>query len=321
MKEQKPTVKQSDKLSVVLGAAFLMATAAVGPSFLTQSATFTQELGGTFGFVILVALLMSVIVQITIWRVICVSGLRGQEIADKVLPGLGYVLIVLIAGGCLIFNIGNIAGCAMGLEVIFGLDLKVGTIIAIVLTVLLFLSKEAGRWMDKLTQILGIGMILLIAYVAVVSKSPVDEAVVGTIRPSHIPFMAILTIVGGTVGGYHPFAGGHRLLEGRISGYENLRKIDQSASIGIAVANIIRILLFVAILGAVSQGAIWELIIRQRMLSAMWPETLAICFSELSFCSPRYPPWSAQHIPPSPFLPVSRKKSSVAAIFSASYSS
>lgn len=256
MKEQKPTVKQSDKLSVVLGAAFLMATAAVGPSFLTQSATFTQELGGTFGFVILVALLMSVIVQITIWRVICVSGLRGQEIADKVLPGLGYVLIVLIAGGCLIFNIGNIAGCAMGLEVILGLDLKVGTIIAIVLTVLLFLSKEAGRWMDKLTQILGIGMILLIAYVAVVSKSPVDEAVVGTIRPSHIPFMAILTIVGGTVGGYHPFAGGHRLLEGRISGYENLRKIDQSASIGIAVANIIRILLFVATLGAVSQGAI-----------------------------------------------------------------
>ncbi len=247
--------KQGEKkLSVVLGAAFLMATAAVGPSFLTQSATFTEELGGTFGFVILVAVLMSIVVQITVWRVIGVSGRKGPEIANMVFPGLGYVLTFLIVAGCFIFNIGNVAGCAMGLNVIFGIDIRIGTIISIFLSVAIFLSKEAGKAMDKLTQILGVGMILLIAFVAISTQPPVGEAIYRTVQPESIPFMAILTVVGGTVGGYHPFAGGHRLLEGGISGQDNLKNIDRSAIIGIVVANIIRILLFLAILGVVSKG-------------------------------------------------------------------
>ncbi len=244
--------------SVVLGAAFLMATAAVGPSFLTQSATFTQQLGGTFGFVIFVALCMSIVVQITVWRIIGVSGRKGQEIANLVFPGLGYVLAFLIVAGCLIFNIGNVAGCALGLNVIFGLDMRIGTILALILSVSIFLSKEAGKAMDKLTQFLGVCMILLIAYVAVSTHPPVGEALKKTIMPDEIPFMAILTIVGGTVGGYHPFAGGHRLLEGAVSGRENLKKIDQSAMIGIIVANLIRIFLFLAILGVVSRGEILD---------------------------------------------------------------
>ena len=242
-------------LSVVLGAAFLMATAAVGPSFLTQSATFTEQLGGTFGFVILVALLMSIVVQITVWRVIGVSGRKGPEIANMVFPGLGYVLTFLIVAGCLIFNIGNVAGCALGLNVIFGLDIKIGTVISIILSVSIFLSKEAGKAMDKLTQVLGVGMILLIAFVAVSTRPPIGEALYRTVSPTEVPFMAILTVVGGTVGGYHPFAGGHSLLEGGISGRENLKEVDKSAIIGIIVANLIRTFLFLAVLGVVSKGA------------------------------------------------------------------
>ncbi len=247
--------KQGEKnLSVILGAAFLMATAAVGPSFLTQSATFTEELGGTFGFVILVAVLMSIVVQITVWRVIGVSGRKGPEIANMVFPGLGYVLTFLIVAGCFIFNIGNVAGCALGLNVIFGIDIRIGTILSIFLSVAIFLSKEAGKAMDKLTQILGVGMILLIAFVAISTQPPVGEALYRTLQPETIPFMAILTVIGGTVGGYHPFAGGHRLLEGGISGKDNLKQMDKSAIIGIVVANLIRILLFLAILGVVSKG-------------------------------------------------------------------
>lgn len=255
---EETSISKREKLSVVIGAGFLMATAAVGPSFLTQSATFTQELGGTFGFVILVAVLMSIVVQINVWRVIGVAQKRGQDIANQVLPGLGYLLIFLIAAGCLIFNIGNVAGVAMGLNVVFGIEMRLATVIGIILSVLLFLSKEAGKVMDKLTTVLGLGMILLVAYVVVTSHPPLDEAIMGTIHPSQIPFMAILTIVGGTVGGYHPFAGGHRLLDGKVSGLENLREIDKSASIGIVVTNIIRILLFLATLGAIAGGAVLD---------------------------------------------------------------
>ena len=48
----RPSITTVQK-SAILGAAFLMATSAVGPGFLTQTATFTEKLGASFGFVIL----------------------------------------------------------------------------------------------------------------------------------------------------------------------------------------------------------------------------------------------------------------------------
>ena len=45
--------------STLIGAAFLMATSAIGPGFLTQTAVFTESLGASFAF----AILVSVIVQ------------------------------------------------------------------------------------------------------------------------------------------------------------------------------------------------------------------------------------------------------------------
>ncbi len=49
---------------------------------------------------------------------------RGEEISNKVVPGLGTVISILIAFGGLAFNIGNIAGAGLGLNAIFGLDVK-----------------------------------------------------------------------------------------------------------------------------------------------------------------------------------------------------
>lgn len=78
--------------SALIGAAFLMATSAIGPGFLTQTGKFTDSLHGSFGFVILISVILAAIVQLNVWRVLCVSGMRGQDVANKVLPGLGYVI-------------------------------------------------------------------------------------------------------------------------------------------------------------------------------------------------------------------------------------
>ena len=43
-----------------------------------------------------------------------VTGLRGQEVSNKVMPGLGTLISILIAFGGLAFNIGNIAGAGLG---------------------------------------------------------------------------------------------------------------------------------------------------------------------------------------------------------------
>ena len=45
------------RLRILLGAAFLMATSAIGPGFLTQTVVFTGQLGASFGFAILVSVL------------------------------------------------------------------------------------------------------------------------------------------------------------------------------------------------------------------------------------------------------------------------
>lgn len=241
-------------MSVLLGAAFLMATSAIGPGFLTQTATFTGSLGSTFGFVILVSLICSAIAQLNIWRVICISELRGQDIANKVAPGLGYFIAILVALGGLVFNIGNVGGAAIGLNAIFGIDMKLAMAIGGILGILIFISKKAGSVMDRLTQILGAIMIVLILVVAVMTQPPVGQAIKNTFVPESIPFVAIITLIGGTVGGYISFSGGHRLVDAGIVGRENLEQVNRSAVMGMSVAAIVRVLLFLAVLGVVSTG-------------------------------------------------------------------
>lgn len=90
--------------SIAMGAAFLMAMAAVGPGFLTQTATFTGQMGADFGFAILICIIFDIIVQMNVWRIIVVSGKKAQVIANEIFPGLGYVLSFLVAVGGLFFQ-------------------------------------------------------------------------------------------------------------------------------------------------------------------------------------------------------------------------
>ena len=69
-----------------------MATSAIGPGFLTQTAKFTADLSTSFGFVILISLFLDIGAQVNIWRIVAVSNARAQDIANRVFPGLGVVL-------------------------------------------------------------------------------------------------------------------------------------------------------------------------------------------------------------------------------------
>ncbi|MBM7702443.1 NRAMP family divalent metal transporter [Metabacillus iocasae] len=247
-------MKRERNWSVLLGAAFLMATSAVGPGFLTQTTVFTQTLAASFGFVILISILLDIGVQLNVWRVIAVSEKRAQDIANLVLPGLGVLISILIVIGGLTFNIGNVGGAGLGFNALFGVSSEVGAIIAAAIAIVIFLVKEAGKLMDRFTQILGFLMIVLMIYVAFTSSPPVGEAVVKTFAPDKIDIIAIVTLVGGTVGGYITFAGGHRLLDAGIKGKDALPSITRSAVSGIGLASLIRIFLFLAALGVVSQG-------------------------------------------------------------------
>jgi Mn2+/Fe2+ NRAMP family transporter len=240
--------------SALLGAAFLMATSAIGPGFITQTTAFTQQLLTSFGFVILCSILLDIAAQLNIWRIIAVSEMRAQDVANKLLPGAGYFLAALIMCGGLAFNTGNVAGAGLGLNVIFGIDVLRGAIISGVISILIFWFKNAGIAMDWFAKILGFVMIALTLYVAISSHPPVAEAAYRAFVPVRIDTAAIVTLVGGTVGGYISFAGAHRLLDAGIKGKEQLPQVTRSSVSAILLASTMRILLFLAALGIVVAG-------------------------------------------------------------------
>ncbi|AOT73117.1 hypothetical protein Gferi_13525 [Geosporobacter ferrireducens] len=253
---EKAVKSQKKNAGAILGAAFIMATSAIGPGFLTQTAKFTADFAASFAFVILLSIILDIGAQVNVWRVIGISGLRGQDIANKVLPGLGYFVAVLVALGGLAFNIGNIGGAALGLNVLIGIDVKVAAIISGIVGIIIFLSKDAGAVIDRFVKVLGGLMILIVTYVAFTTNPPVGEAIYRSFVPENPSTLVlpIITLLGGTVGGYITFAGGHRLIDAGITGEENLSQITKSSVTGILIASVMRIFLFLAVLGVVSKG-------------------------------------------------------------------
>ena len=235
-------------LQVILGAAFLMATSAIGPGFLTQTTVFTQQLLASAAFAILITIIVTAIVQLNIWSIICVSGLRAQDVANKVVPGLGYFLAFAVALGGLAFNIGNVGGAALGLNTVFGIPNSYGAAISAAIAIFIFLNKDLGKAMDYFTQLLGVLMIALMLYVAIQSAPPVALAAKETVMPTTINWTVILTLIGGTVGGYISFSGAHRLID---AGVRDPKDATKGAMNGIIVTSIMRILLFLAVLGVV----------------------------------------------------------------------
>ena len=81
---------------VLTGAAFLMAVSAIGPGFLTQTTQFTMKLGASLAFAILLLSLIDIGAQLNTWRVIGISRKRGHEVANAIVPGLGWLVLAAI---------------------------------------------------------------------------------------------------------------------------------------------------------------------------------------------------------------------------------
>lgn len=241
-----------------IGAAFLMANSSIGPGFLTQTSVFTQQLFTSFGFVILVSVLLDIGAQLNTWRVLTMSGMRAQDLANTLLPGLGYFLTVLVVLGGFAFNIGNIAGCGLGLNVLTGMSFEKGAMISGIIALILFWIKEIGKMLDGFTKLLGTVKILLTVFIAYKAQPPVLHAIHHTFFPEKISTAAIVTIVGGTVGGYITFSGAHRLLDAGISGKENIKRVNKSALAGILISTLMRFVLFLAIVGVLSHGVVLD---------------------------------------------------------------
>jgi Mn2+/Fe2+ NRAMP family transporter len=250
-----PTVLTAKSRTALIGAMFLMATSAIGPGFITQTTSFTVELGVAFAFAIVVSVLVDIALQLNVWRVLGVSGHRAQELGNLVLPGLGWVMAALLVVGGFVFNVGNVSGAGLGTDAMFGLDPRIGGALSALIAIGIFLSRRAGIAMDRVVIALGALMIGLTAYIAIKSGPPVGEALKNVVLPEQVSFLATTTLIGGTVGGYIVYAGAHRLLDSGVIGPQNVRAITRSSVTGVLITGLMRVILFLAILGVVVGGA------------------------------------------------------------------
>ncbi|OBU32811.1 NRAMP family divalent metal transporter [Photobacterium kishitanii] len=249
-----PTRHSNWQNKAILSVAFLMATTSVGPGFLTQTAVFTNIYNVDMAFPVFASMFITFGIVMNLWRIVAVSGLRIQDIANKVAPGMGYFIGILLALGAVAFNFGNVSGSALGMNVLIGLDTTWGAIFTGVIGSLLFIVHNASKRMDQMARYLGLLMIVLIAYVALTNLPPLAPTVIAAIAPSDFSNLLLptLTIVGGAVGGY--YTGAQRLIDVKLTGSENIHNVTKTAWAGISIAVIIRILLFCAVLGVITTG-------------------------------------------------------------------
>lgn len=255
MNNEKPKMTAAQH-RLLFGAIFLMATSAIGPAFLTQTTIFTEQFLASFAFAILLSIIIDIGAQLNIWRVLTVTGKRGQDISNEVFKGLGSFIAILIVLGGLAFNIGNVAGAGLGFNALLGIDVRIGAVITGILAIIIFSSKSANKMMDVVTQILGVVMLLTVAFVMIKVQPPYGEALTKMVMPDN-PLglvMPLVTIVGGTVGGYITFAGAHRLIDDGMVGKANLPFVSRAANLGILTTGLMRFCLFLAVLGVVATG-------------------------------------------------------------------
>lgn len=238
----------------LLAATMVMATSAVGPGFLTQTTVFTEQLAYNFGFVILLSVVIDIIAQVTIWKALTFANSPVQQLAESLAEGLGKFLIIAIAFGGLVFNIGNLAGTGMGMNAMLGIPVIQGTVISSVIAAVIFYSDNFLPKLDIFMK--GMALVMVTLLVAMVVMADVDllKALRFTFIPEKIDVRATITLVGGTVGGYITFAGAQRLLDAGVTGKENARQVERSAYRGILFTGFFRYFLFIGILSTVLSG-------------------------------------------------------------------
>ena len=242
----------------IISVAFLMAMTSVGPGFLTQTAVFTNIYKIDMAFPVFASMFITFAIVMNLWRIVGVSGLRIQDIANIIAPGAGYFIGILLALGAVAFNFGNVSGAALGLNVLTGIDTTWGALFTGIVGCLLFVVHNASKRMDQMARYLGLLMIILIAYVAMTSLPPMGATLTAAVMPMDIGSLILptLTIVGGAVGGY--YTGAQRLVDIGLQGQDNISAIKSAAWSGISIAVVIRVLLFLAVFGVIAAGGVLD---------------------------------------------------------------
>ena len=203
-----------------IGPGPLVAAAFIGPG----TVTVCTLAGVNFGFALLWAMLLSIVATIVLQEMSARLGLVSQKGLSEVIttelsnPVLRIVAIVLILSAIVIGNAayeaGNISGCVLGLESLFG-DLKLELfdtsfgvyplIIGLIAFILLYIGNY--KVLEKALISLVILMSLAFLITAILTKPDISEIFKGLFVPkfSNDSILTVIALVGTTVVPYNLF--------------------------------------------------------------------------------------------------------------------
>lgn len=181
-----------------VGPGIILSGIVIGPGAITTAA----NLGSSYGYslmwlYILVAFMGSVYVMTT-YRLSMLTGMPTLHAIRKYYGpfAAGFTGIALFLT-CLFFTMGNISGSGTGLQLLFGINWKLGSIIMIAILLVLYLAKNVYSKIEKGITICIIAMIIAF-YVTLVGVGGPDwgEFGKGLVTVGHFPKGSIVAALG-----------------------------------------------------------------------------------------------------------------------------
>ena len=226
------------------GPGMLVAAAFIGPG----SVTTASIAGANFGFVLMWALLLSIIVTFVLQemssRLGIVSGLGLSEalrssINNHFLKAFLMILIVSALGiGNAAFEVGNITGAAIGLSQISNLSISSSVLIVGIL-VLILLGTRIFKMLEQILTVLVVIMSLLFLLTMITIEIDYSKLLRGLLIPNATPssLLTIMALIGTTVVPYNLFlhadASKRKWKDQEVTQALNNSRVDTAISIGL----------------------------------------------------------------------------------------
>ena len=226
------------------GPGMLVAAAFIGPGTVTTASI----AGANFGFVLMWALLLSIIVTFVLQemssRLGIVSGLGLSEalrssLNNHFLKAFLMILIVSALGiGNAAFEVGNITGAAIGLSQISNLSISSSVLIVGIL-VLILLGTRIFKMLEQILTVLVVIMSLLFLLTMITIEIDYSKLLRGLLIPNATPssLLTIMALIGTTVVPYNLFlhadASKRKWKDQEVTQALNNSRADTAISIGL----------------------------------------------------------------------------------------
>ena len=226
------------------GPGMLVAAAFIGPGTVTTASI----AGANFGFVLMWALLLSIIVTFVLQemssRLGIVSGLGLSEalrssINNYFLRAFLMILIVSALGiGNAAFEVGNITGAAIGLSQISNLSIS-NSVLVVGILVLILLGTRIFKMLEQILTVLVVIMSLLFLLTMITIEIDYSKLLRGLLIPNATPssLLTIMALIGTTVVPYNLFlhadASKRKWKDQEVTQALNNSHVDTAISIGL----------------------------------------------------------------------------------------